>query len=187
MPKDWLPSENSGLYISTNGGNSFTHITSVKMWINPDSIAFAPSEPNVIWVGGWDNAIYGSTPPSSPTPSLYKSVDGGSYWTQIPPTLIPNCLDVYPVKVNPEDSDDIYFSGYNGPCRFKHSALQEITPPYYQDGISCFDVDMNNFQKTVSAVGYNYYYYYRDYDTKYWFWWYSSPARGALSFKNSGI
>ncbi len=186
MPKDWLPSENSGLYISTNGGNSFTHITSVKMWINPDSIAFAPSEPNVIWVGGWDNAIYGSTPPSSPTPSLYKSVDGGSYWTQIPPTLIPNCLDVYPVKVNPEDSDDIYFSGYNGPCRFKHSALQEITPPYYQDGISCFDVDMNNFQKTVSAVGYNYYYYYRDYDTKYWFWWYSSPARGAYLSRTAG-
>jgi sugar lactone lactonase YvrE/photosystem II stability/assembly factor-like uncharacterized protein len=186
MPKDWLPGENSGLYISTNGGNSFTHITSVKMWINSDSIAFAPSDPDVIWVGGWDDAIYGGTPPSSPTPSLYKSVDGGLNWTQIPPILIPNCLDVYPVKVNPEDSDDIYIGGYNGPCRFKHSALQHITPPYWQDGISCFDVDMNDFQKTVSAVGYSYYYYYRDYNTKQWFWWYSSPARGAYLSRTAG-
>ncbi|MFB3850990.1 MAG: fibronectin type III domain-containing protein [Acidobacteriota bacterium] len=186
MPKDWLPSPNSGLYISTNGGATFTHIDSVKIWINNDSIAFAPSDPNVIWVGGWDNSIYGSSPPTSPTPSLYKSVDGGLHWTQIPPTLIPNCLDVYPVRVNPEDSDDIFFGGYDGPYRFKHSSLQRLTPPYYQDSVSCFDVDRNNFQNVVAAVGYGYYYYYRDYNTKNWFWEYSYPARGAFFSRTAG-
>ncbi len=76
-----------GVYKTTNGGGSWTQLTSAPDYCSPDPVtaqcyfdnvvAVAPNNPNIVLLGGSESATtnYAGT--------LYLSLDGGSTWTDI--------------------------------------------------------------------------------------------------------
>src|SRR5579864_4968787 len=69
-----------GVWKSTNGGVTWTPVFDREPVASIGSIAIAPSDPNVIYVGTGEACIRGDI---SYGDGVYKSVDGGKTWTNV--------------------------------------------------------------------------------------------------------
>ena len=91
-------SVDGGLFISTNGGQTWTEKLS---GIPVDPIVFNPQNNNEIYVG--TGMSFGGA-----TENLYKSVDGGDNWQTVPITWTSEQLDnITFIAINPTDSNHI--------------------------------------------------------------------------------
>jgi photosystem II stability/assembly factor-like uncharacterized protein len=146
---DWSSNPNQGIWLSADGGKSFTRLTDFDTtqgpnWANGKALVFAPSDPTVVWAGTFNNGIYASG--LTNTPSLFRSTDSGQSWTAV---ATPNILDAGCVYANPSDPNDVFFEDYyiGRVIRYNTSGLQ------YGAGIYTFCVAPNAFNRLWGSEG----------------------------------
>ena len=69
-----------GVWRSTDGGLSWKCVTEKLPTSTAGSIAIAPSDPNVVYMGSGEANIRNNVVPGN---GIYKSTDGGSTWTHV--------------------------------------------------------------------------------------------------------
>ncbi|MBX3119345.1 MAG: hypothetical protein KF784_09780 [Fimbriimonadaceae bacterium] len=80
----WNPSENRGVYKSTDGGKNWTKILYVDDKTGPGDMVMNPSNPKEILVGMWQKIRYPwSLLNGGPSSAIYKTVDAGKTWKKI--------------------------------------------------------------------------------------------------------
>ncbi|HET7459381.1 MAG TPA: hypothetical protein VFJ74_17145, partial [Gemmatimonadaceae bacterium] len=94
---------NGGVWKTTNGGGSWTNLTDGKSAISSvGAIALAPSDPNVVYVGGGEADLredwtYGD--------GMYRSTDGGETWTHLG---LDDARHIARIVVDPRDPDRLF-------------------------------------------------------------------------------
>ena len=96
---------NGGVWKTTNAGQSWNNITDRKSDISSvGSIAIAPSDPNVIYVGTGEKDLredltYGT--------GMYRSTDGGQSWTSLG---LRETHQIADIQIDPRDADHVYIA-----------------------------------------------------------------------------
>ncbi len=103
----------SGIFLSKDGGASFTQVTSglPAAYSGKATLAFSPSNPDVVYAS--IQAIFIS-PQQATTPlGLYKSIDSGETWTNVNNINVAMFQGWYShdVAVHPENADKITYVG----------------------------------------------------------------------------
>jgi photosystem II stability/assembly factor-like uncharacterized protein len=76
----YVATASGGVWKSTDGGRGWKPIFDDQPVSSIGSIAIAPSDPNVIYVGTGEANIRGNVSPGN---GIYKSADGGKTWTHV--------------------------------------------------------------------------------------------------------
>jgi len=98
----YFGSVNGGVWKTTNGGSSWSNLTDGKSSISSvGAIAIAPSDPNVIYVGGGESDLredwtYGD--------GMYRSTDAGQTWTHLG---LDDAQHIARIVVDPRDPDRV--------------------------------------------------------------------------------
>ena len=80
-PKEyWMGTTGSGVFKTTDGGESWSPMTDKYFGGTIGAIGVAPSNPDVVYVGGGEFAIRGNV---SHGDGMWKTTDGGKTWTII--------------------------------------------------------------------------------------------------------
>ncbi len=102
-----FPTIGCGLYRSTDGAESWKHISTSLPLGWPTGFAVHPEDPKVIYLCascGWH----------CQTGGLYKTTDGGSTWTCIfnkeSPDYLGRGLESFFVRLHPDDPETVYYS-----------------------------------------------------------------------------
>jgi photosystem II stability/assembly factor-like uncharacterized protein len=66
-----------GVWKSSNYGTTFENVTDANAIASVGSLAIAPSDANVVWLGSGDNSVTRSAYPGT---GMYRSTDGGKTW-----------------------------------------------------------------------------------------------------------
>ena len=80
------PNEQRGVFRSTNGGRTWTHVLNKGAEIGAIDLAMDPDDPNTFYAATWNArrttwSVY--APVSGSGAGLYKSTDGGTTWVQL--------------------------------------------------------------------------------------------------------
>ncbi len=80
------PNDERGVYKSTDGGTTWTHVLDKGPNIGVSDLAIATATPNILFAGTWNAhrppwSTY--APLQGPGGGLYRSRDGGATWTQL--------------------------------------------------------------------------------------------------------
>jgi photosystem II stability/assembly factor-like uncharacterized protein len=76
----YIAAASGGVWKSTDGGLTFKPIFDDQPTSSIGSIAVAPSNPNVVYVGSGEANIRGNVTPGN---GIYKSADGGKTWSRV--------------------------------------------------------------------------------------------------------
>ena len=76
----WLASAAGGVWKSVNGGRDWEPVFDDQPVSSIGSIAVAPSDPNVVWVGTGEANIRGNVAEGN---GIYRSTDGGDSWRHV--------------------------------------------------------------------------------------------------------
>ena len=81
------PNPDRGLYRSTDGGRTWSHVLQLGDWTGAVDIAADPQDPKVLFASAWEAHQYPwqsyFTKVAGPGSALYKSLDGGASWTRL--------------------------------------------------------------------------------------------------------
>jgi photosystem II stability/assembly factor-like uncharacterized protein len=95
-----------GLWRSTNGGNNFVPVSDDQVDLAVGSLAFAPSNPSIVYAGMGDAAAgYMGT-------GVLKSLNGGQSWRRISGPSLPAPGLIANLVVEPTNSDRVYITQY---------------------------------------------------------------------------
>jgi photosystem II stability/assembly factor-like uncharacterized protein len=95
-----------GVWRSTDGGGSFTPVSDNQVDLAVGSIAFAPSDPSIVYAGMGDQAGgYVGT-------GVLKSLDGGQTWARVSGATLPAPGRITKIAVNPADPNLVYVTQY---------------------------------------------------------------------------
>jgi photosystem II stability/assembly factor-like uncharacterized protein len=97
-----------GIWRSTNGGTDFVPVSDSQADLGVGGIAFAPSNPNIVYaaMGDVDNNGYFGT-------GILKSTDAGATWTRINNTSFPAKGNSVAIQVDRLDPNRVYVAQYN--------------------------------------------------------------------------
>lgn len=100
-------SATGGIWRSTNGGTNFVPVSDNQVDLAVGSIAFAPSNPNIVYagMGDNDNGYFGT--------GVLKSTDAGATWARINNTTFPDRGQCTKVVVDPADPNRVYVAQFN--------------------------------------------------------------------------
>ena len=76
----YMATASGGVWKSTDGGIGWASIFDDQSVASIGSLAVAPSDPNVIYVGSGEANVRGNTTPGN---GIYKSADAGKTWTHV--------------------------------------------------------------------------------------------------------
>src|SRR5881394_2773241 len=76
----YAATESGGVWMSSDGGTTWKSVFDDQPISSIGSIAVAPSDPNVIYVGSGEANIRGNVAAGN---GIYKSIDGGKSWTHV--------------------------------------------------------------------------------------------------------
>jgi photosystem II stability/assembly factor-like uncharacterized protein len=93
----------TGLYITRDGGLTWAQVTPAPQ---QDDFVFSLAEPGLLYAGAGADCYRGG-----PDQPLYKSVNGGATWSELP-----NGVNLRPVAVHPADPNQIWAIGCAGPA-----------------------------------------------------------------------
>ena len=104
------PSKERGLYLSTDGGQSWKKVISKDENTGASDVEIDPSNPNVVYASMWevregpweDNNEFNGT-----NGGLFKSTDGGNSWQQLTNGLPKDLSQIY-VAIAPSDPRRLY-------------------------------------------------------------------------------
>jgi photosystem II stability/assembly factor-like uncharacterized protein len=97
-----------GVWRSTDGGANFTPTSDSQVDLAVGSIAFAPSNPSIVYAGMGDkDDIYLGT-------GVLKSTDSGETWTRISNNTLPTPGQISQILVDPSDANRVYVAQYAG-------------------------------------------------------------------------
>ena len=91
-----------GVWKTTDGGSSWENISDGYFGGSVGAIEVAPSDPNIIYVGGGEVTVRGNV---SHGYGMWKSYDGGQTWTQ---SGLPDSRRIPRIRVHPTDPDIVY-------------------------------------------------------------------------------
>ena len=95
-----------GVWRSTDGGTSFSPVTDTQIDLAVGSIAFAPSNPSIVYAGlGDKDSGYLGT-------GVLRSTDGGVTWTRINNTSLPQPGRISKIMVDPTNANRVYVAQY---------------------------------------------------------------------------
>ena len=81
------PSDARGIFRSTDGGKSWSHVLNINNWTGVVDIATDPKNPHLLFASAWEAHQYPwqsyFTPVTGSGSAIYKSSDGGVTWTKI--------------------------------------------------------------------------------------------------------
>jgi photosystem II stability/assembly factor-like uncharacterized protein len=104
------PSEQRGLYLSTDGGKTFRRVINGSKLTGASEVQIDPHHPNIVYAGlwqrqeaPWENGSFGGS-----EGGLYKSSDGGETWTKLTGNGLPDNILQLQLSISPADSDRIY-------------------------------------------------------------------------------
>ncbi len=87
------PNQERGVFKSTDGGNTWTHVLNKGTEIGVSDLAIADASPNILFAGTWNThrppwSTY--APLQGPGGGIYRSNDGGANWTQLTGNGLPD-------------------------------------------------------------------------------------------------
>lgn len=91
-----------GVWKTTDGGVTYKNISDGYFGGSIGSVAVAPSDPNVLYVGGGEVTVRGNV---SSGKGVWKSVDAGSTWTY---SGLPNSRHIPRIVIHPQNPDIVY-------------------------------------------------------------------------------
>ncbi len=95
----------NGLFKSTNGGDSWTHI-GLEENGTVTKILVSPTDPNTIYA-----STMGYVRRKNLNQGVYKTIDGGATWTQS--LFVSDTAGVVDMVMDPNDADVVFAAGYN--------------------------------------------------------------------------
>lgn len=98
----YFGSTGGGVWRTQDGGNTWENISDSYFGGSIGAVAVAPSDHNVIYVGGGEKTVRGNVSSGS---GMWKSVDAGKTWSFIG---LPNSRHVPRIKVDPNNADVVY-------------------------------------------------------------------------------
>ncbi len=104
----FAPNEERGVFMTTDGGKSWTKTLYVDKEHGVSDLEIDPSNPNILYAGMWSFERKPWTHRSgSEKGGLYKSIDGGRTWTKLTNGL-PKLLGRIGVRVAPSNTNVVY-------------------------------------------------------------------------------
>ncbi len=96
-----------GIWRSTDGGANFAPVTDNQVDLSVGSIAFAPSDANIVYagMGDRDNSYFGS--------GVLKSTDAGATWNRVNTAGLPEKGTTTRILVDPANANKVYLAQEN--------------------------------------------------------------------------
>ena len=91
-----------GVWKTTDGGATWKNVSDGFFGGSIGAVAVAPSDPNVVYVGGGEDTLRGNVSPGS---GFWKSTDAGKTWTFLG---LADAQQVGRIRVHPHDPDLVY-------------------------------------------------------------------------------
>ncbi|MDZ4730528.1 MAG: hypothetical protein SH820_11365 [Xanthomonadales bacterium] len=104
----WGPSDERGVYKSTDGGQNWSKVLFVNPTTGASFLSIDPNNPETVYVGMWDHQrLPWKIRSGGPGSSLWKTTDGGSNWTKLTQGL-PEIMGNTGITVSPANPDRVY-------------------------------------------------------------------------------
>jgi hypothetical protein len=100
----WAGSATGGVFKTTNGGASWTHLDDFMANLAVASLVAHPSTPNTIYAGTGESFTFNITGAGNTGAGVFKSTDGGTTWNQLPSTATAAWSFVNRLSINPGNS-----------------------------------------------------------------------------------
>ncbi len=102
-PKEyWMGTTGGGVFKTTDGGNTWEPTTDGYFGGTIGAVAVAPSNPDIVYVGGGEFPIRGNV---SHGDGMWKTTDGGKTWTNLG---LNDTRQIAKVRVHPTNPDLVY-------------------------------------------------------------------------------
>ena len=95
-----------GIWRSTDGGTSFAPVSDSQVDLAVGSIAFAPSDPQIVYAGMGDTAGYLGS-------GLLRSTDAGQTWVRVSNSTLPAPGTISRIAVDPTNPNRVYVAQYS--------------------------------------------------------------------------
>lgn len=105
----WNSGGERGLYMSTDGGQSWERTLGDSQWVGVTDLVIDPRDPSILYAATWQRhrnvAAYMGGGPGS---GLHKSTDGGRTWTALTRGIPESNLGKIGLAISPQNPDIIY-------------------------------------------------------------------------------